>query len=454
MVLDSNTWEVIMNNIYNDVLISDAKGKVIYANNSSEYWFGLKKEDLIGKSVYELEKKKVFYPSVTRLVIESNNRQTIVQTTSTGKKLLLIGEPIFDKNHSMQYIVTYSQDITDVERLKSQIAEVEAELHKVKTELDYIKNESSDLVAASKPMKQIIQTAKMVAESNATVLIEGESGVGKNILAKFIHKSSKRKGAFVEINCGALPENLLESELFGYAPGSFTGADSKGKKGLVEEAENGTLFLDEIGELPLKLQVKLLTLIQEKKFFKVGESKPRYVDFRLIAATNVNLKKKIKQKKFREDLYYRLSVIPLYISPLRERKEDLSELIITLQNKYNNLHRKNKIFHPKTVDLLLNYSWPGNIRELSNVIERLILTVQSQTIQPEHIPENISNSSSVSMIDNIDNKSLQEILDEVELAILKKMKEKYRTTTEMAKHLGISQPTVVRKMQKYKEHFS
>jgi PAS domain S-box-containing protein len=453
---DSIFWKQVVDSIYNDVLITDSKGTIIYANNSSEYWFGLKKEELIGRSVYELEKEGIFSPSVVRLVLESNKRQTVIQDTVVGKKLLLTGDLIYNKHSKIQYVVTYSQDITDFERLKTYVAEVETELQKVKNELDSLIKQNiqpSKVIASSKQMKQIINTSLMIADSDATVLITGETGVGKNVLAKFIHENSRRKGAFIEVNCGSLPESLLESELFGYIPGAFTGANPKGKKGVVEEAENGTLFLDEIGELPLELQVKLLTLIQEKKFFKIGESKPRYVDFRLIAATNINLEEKIKKKSFREDLFYRLSVIPLSIPPLRERKEDLSELILLFKNRFNQQHNKNKDFHFQTIEYLLNYSWPGNTRELSNMIERLLLTISSPSILPEHLPENVLVDNSTNLLFQVGKKSMYELLDEFELNILKKAKQNYQTTTEMAKRLGVSQPTVVRKMQKHHRHF-
>ncbi|OCA91769.1 sigma-54 interaction domain-containing protein [Pseudobacillus wudalianchiensis] len=452
----SEFWEEILDGVYNDVLITDPKGRIVYANSSSEYWFGLREEELLGKSIYELEQKRVFYPSVVRLVLEKNKRQTIIQSTTAGKKLLVNGDIIFNQKGDIQYVVTYSQDITDFEKLKTYVAEVELELKKVKDELASLKNSkkwTNQMVAASRQMKQILNTALMVADSDATILITGETGVGKNVLAKFIHDNSERKGSFVEVNCGSLPENLLESELFGYAPGSFTGANSKGKKGVVEEAENGTLFLDEIGELPLNLQVKLLTLIQEKKFFKIGESKPRHVNFRLIAATHVNLEKKVKEKAFREDLFYRLSVIPLFIPPLREREEDLSEMILLFKNQFNHLHKKKKEFDPQTIDLLLRYAWPGNIRELSNIMERLILTVNSTVIFPDHLPEKVLLVDNSNPLHNIGKKTMYELLDDLELNILKKAKQKCSSTTEMAKYLGVSQPTVVRKMQKYKAHF-
>lgn len=449
-------WKGIVESIYSDVLIADRNGKIVYANKKSEFWFGVNLEDLIGVSVYELEKRRIFYPSVTRMVLETNQKQKIIQTTKTGKKLLLNGDILYNQQNEIQYVITYSQDITDFEKLKTYVNKVELELKTVQNELSILQksqNLSSKIVAASTKMKQILTTSTMVAEADTSILITGETGVGKNVLAHFIHERSGRKGPLIEVNCGALPESLLESELFGYVPGSFTGANAKGKKGLVEEAKDGTLFLDEIGELSFHLQVKLLTLIQEKKYFKIGESKPRFANFRLVAATHVNLEKKVAEKQFREDLFYRLSVIPLNIPPLREREEDLSELILIFIEKYNHLHQKRKEFNQQTVDLLIKYSWPGNVRELSNVIERLILTVEPTIIMPSHLPEKILAEGITNPLNKIGKNTLTELLTEVEINILKKAKNECKSTTEMAKLLGVSQPTIVRKLQKYRQHF-
>ena len=452
-LLNSEYWEEIMNGLYTDVVITDAAGIIVYANKATEYWFNMKKEELIGQSVFEFEKQKVIYPSVTRIVLESKKKQTIIQHTKTGKKLLITGDIIYGPNQEIKYVVCYSQDITEIEKLKAYLEEVENELQKVKSQLSMLQNGQRIYVpfmAVSEPMKQILKTVMMVADTDVSILITGETGVGKSALARYIHEVSERKGAFIEVNCGTLPEHLLESELFGYAPGSFTGAHPKGKKGLVEEAEGGTLFLDEIGEMSLNLQVKLLTLIQEKKFFKIGESKPRTVNFRLIAATNINLEKKVEEKLFREDLYYRLTVIPIHIPPLREREEDLSEMIQSFKEKFNHLHKKQKEFHPQTIELMISYHWPGNVRELSNTIERLILTVDSPVILPEHLPDKILLGGFANPLRKVGKSSLYELLDEFEASILKKAMQTCKSTTEMAKYLGISQPTVVRKLQKYK----
>lgn len=244
----------------------------------------MKREEIIGSSVFDLEKKGVFVPSITRKVLETEKKQTLIQTTRNGKKLLVTGNIIYDDHDQIKYIACYSQDVTELEELKAYVKKVEGELNSIKKELVELqlkKTTPSSIIAKSEKMKNVLRTIDKVAETDATVLLTGESGVGKTILAEHIHKTSKREGKFVSINCGSIPESLLESELFGYTPGAFTEANPKGKKGLVEEAHDGTLFLDEIGEMPFSLQSKLLTLIQEKKFYRIGETEAKTVNFRL-----------------------------------------------------------------------------------------------------------------------------------------------------------------------------
>lgn len=448
-------WEEIVDSINTDVIVADSKGNIVYSNSSVELWLNIKKNDIIGLSVMQLEKERVFYPSVVKRVLETGEKQTLIQETRSGKKLLVTGNIVYNDKNNIKYVVTYAQDVTELEKMKLYVKMIEGEMETIKSELKELQNKQSaapHIIAKSEPMKHVVSLINRVACSNTSVLLTGESGVGKTLLAEYLHNQSGRKGKFVTINCSSIPESLLESELFGYDAGAFTGANPKGKKGLVEEAKGGTLFLDEIGELPMNLQAKLLTFTQSKEFIRVGETTPISLDFRLVTATNVNLKERIKDGKFREDLYFRLSVIHIPIPPLRERREDLLSLIIELTQKFNQRHQQEKVLDHAVIDHLLHYEWPGNVRELANLMERLVLTVEDNLIQQEHIPkEFISNYRKENSFSfkALGDKTLPEIMQEFETQILQNVFARCKSTTEMARQLGVSQPTVVRKLQKY-----
>jgi transcriptional regulator with PAS, ATPase and Fis domain len=305
-------------------------------------------------------------------------------------------------------------------------------------------------------MKKVWSIINRVADSDATVVLLGESGVGKTAFARALHYGSERKEEpFIEINCGAIPASLFESEMFGYEAGSFTGASTKGKIGKVELAHNGTLFLDEIGELPLDMQVKLLKVLQEKTVTKIGSERAKHVNFRLIVATNQPLEEMIKKGTFREDLFYRLHVIPITIPPLRERKEDIAALLYHVLHKQNEKYKMKKFFHAEALDILVEHPWPGNVRELENTIERLVLTTDENSISPKDLPfytEKIkSDKEEWETLDTLTSQgmTLQQALAEVEKNWLIRAYRQCQTTYEMANALGISQPTVVRRLRKY-----
>ncbi|MGN7298152.1 sigma-54 interaction domain-containing protein [Ferdinandcohnia sp. SAFN-114] len=448
-------WEEIVENIYSDIIVADKEGKIVYANSSVEYWLDTKKENLIGYSVMQLEKEGIFYPSVVKKVLETEKKQALIQQTRSGKKLLVIGNIVYDENQKMKYVVTYSQDVTELEQMKMYVKMMEGEMESIKNELRELQNKQSadpHIIAKSEQMKNVVELINRVAHTDITVLFTGESGVGKSLLAEHLHNWSGRKGNFVTINCSSIPETLLESELFGYDAGAFTGANPKGKKGLVEEAETGTLFLDEIGELPMNLQAKLLTLIQKKEFFRIGDTKPKSVNFRLVAATNVDLIERVRLGKFRADLYFRLSVIHIPIPSLRERREDLLSLIMNLTQTFNSRYQQEKVLDHAVIDNLLQYDWPGNVRELGNLIERLVLTVEDNLIQLNHLPSKLVSSNlpdGALSVQALKNKNLPEIMEEVEAQVLKGAMERCNSTTEMSRYLGVSQPTIVRKLKKY-----
>lgn len=308
-----------------------------------------------------------------------------------------------------------------------------------------------EAVLHSKPMRDLAKTALRVAPYDTTVLITGESGVGKEILAQLIHRASERSNLpLVKINCAAIPDSLLEAELFGYEGGSFTGALREGKIGIFESARGGTLFLDEIGELPLALQAKLLRVIQEKEVMRVGGNRPIRVDVRIVAATNRDLRGLVAKGLFREDLYYRLNVVPLIVPPLRERKEAIPALVEHFLRKYNEYYKTTKKITPKGMRVLYEYSWPGNVREMENLIQKFILFFESDTITEQDVlrqvyPPSLSNEEYAPM----ELVTLDHAVAQAEKRLLEYALKQFRTTREIAAALHTSQSTVVRKLKKY-----
>ncbi len=311
---------------------------------------------------------------------------------------------------------------------------------------------SNAIIAYSVEMGRVLHLAGKVAQVTSTVLILGESGVGKEVVARFIHNASLRRNApFITINCGAIPQNLLESELFGYEAGAFTGAKRDGKPGMIEIASLGTLFLDEISDLPLDLQVKLLQVIQERRLTRVGGIQPIEVDIRIIAATNRDLAGMVEKGEFRADLFYRLNVVPIVIPPLRNRRDDVIPLIYHFLAKHNSAHGYNKTISREARESLTRYSWPGNVRELENLMERLIVTLEGEEISVEDLPAYVKGEADTGSLNVIVKgiMPLREAVEEVERQIIKHAQEKHETTYDMAEALGVNQSTVVRKIKKY-----
>jgi PAS domain S-box-containing protein len=451
MEIPSFDWSELLDTVHDDFMITDSTGLILYANAPTFNLYNMRREDLIGHTVEEMEQRKIFHPSITKLVLQTRKKETIIQETVIGTKVLVTGNPVFDEEGAIKYVISYSHDASELLRLQEYVNKMEEEMKQVRNELEQLRQQKhleDQIIVSSEKMKQVLAYALKISDFNVTVLLTGESGVGKNVIARFIHQQSGRRSSpLVEINCASIPENLLESELFGYEGGSFSGAKQHGKKGLVEAAEGGTLFLDEIGELSLSLQAKLLALIQEKKFYPVGGTKAKQVDFRLIAATNMDLRKKVREGKFRQDLYFRLSVVPIQIPPLRERTEDLHAMIMEFNHRFNVGYKLEKRILPQVIERLQHYDWPGNVRELENLVERLILTVDGPFIGVEHLPEYIAGEIQLPVQPD---KTLTEMLDEHEGMLIRQAYINHRSTTKLARFLGISQPTATRKLHKYK----
>jgi PAS domain S-box-containing protein len=441
------------------IYVTDGEGNTLRINSACERITGLRKDVVIGMNMREIVEKGMISASCTLEVLRTKSPTTILQRVKDGKVVIVTGTPIFDENGRIWRVVSCTRDITELNRLKNELEwerrwkdQYFSEL--VNTKVEHLSRGDGTFIARSEEMKKIVELAMRVARTDSTVLVMGESGVGKEVIAKFIHENGpRRKKAFMKINCAAIPESLLESELFGYEPGAFTGAISKGKNGLIELADGGTLFLDEIGEMPLALQAKLLQVLQERTFFRVGGNRPIEVDIRIIAATNRDLKKLVAEGKFREDLYYRLNVIPIFIPPLRERREDIPLLIFKFLKQFNSKYGLCRSFSNEAVDLLTKYSWPGNVRELQNLVEQMVVLACEDVILPEHLPDHIRNGQPKDKNNKINISgiiSFQEAVEEVEKQLFLSAYERCHNTYQTAKMLGVSQPTVVRKLKKYR----
>ncbi|EJP95202.1 sigma 54-interacting transcriptional regulator [Bacillus cereus] len=445
----------ILSSIYDEILVVNHKGELIrYSETVINDFWGSNLKDLLGKNLLDLEKKGLFSPSVTRLVLEKQKKVSVVQETKSGRKILAVGNPVFNENGELHRIIIASRDITEATRLKTELHEIKKISEQYKKELDDFKNKDrflKKLIYCSPKMEQIINQAKKIADFSSNVLISGESGVGKEVIAQAIHQLGNRSSKpFLKLNCGAIPETLLESELFGYTKGAFTGADKNGKEGYFKRADQGILFLDEIGEMPLHLQVKLLRVLQEQEVIPIGSTTPMKINVQIIAATNKSLEKMVESGTFREDLFYRLNVIPLRVPPLRERMEDVPVLAFHFLQQLNEKYNKNYHLTPDALSLLEFYSWPGNVRELQNMIERLVVSADDPVIEAEFVSKFLTTGYDFKKSKPVITRvlPLQEALHSVEEQLILLAMKQYKTTTKAAKALGISQSSVSRKYQK------
>lgn len=448
--------DAIINFSSDEILVADGEGTVLRANSVFEENFGVKVAEILGRKVEELEKRKVFFPSVTRLVLQKGSAQTVIQSQRNGRKLLATGTPAFNPDGGIFRVVVNTRDITRLNELRLRLEEAELVKNRYYQELVELRRSGTaagEILAESVPMLKLLATARKIAPVDSTVLLTGESGVGKGMVARYIHDYSvRRKKPFITVNCGAIPENLLESELFGYAGGAFTGARAEGKIGKLELAHEGTLFLDEITELPLPLQVKLLHVLQEGVISRIGETREIRLDLRIIAASNRDVAGLVSAGAFREDLYFRLNVIPLEIPPLRERPADIAPLALHFLERFNRKYHRRKRLDPAVFDYLTSYHWPGNVRELSNLIERLVIVVDGELIAPPHLPRHVIGRNAAEAgkaPPPFFPQPLEQAKENLEKEMLRQALQRCRSTYEIAALLKVNQSTIVRKLKKY-----
>ena len=449
--------EAIFKSSSDGIWLCDGNGKIININGASEKINAIKAKDVVGKNVREIVEEGLVDRSATLEVLETERQVSLLQyLKKTNKYLLVTGTPVFDEDGRISLVVVNERDMTQLNIMKEKLDQTRMETQRFKdelAELSLLELKEQEIIAKSEEMRQVLRVAVKLAKMEASnILILGETGTGKGLLAKFIHQySNRKKKPFIQINCAALPETLLEAELFGYEKGAFTGAREHGKIGLFELAHEGTLFLDEIGDLPLSVQAKLLKYLDDHEIMRLGGIKPKQVDCTIIAATNRNLEARSRQRKFRQDLFFRLNTFVMQIPPLRARPDDIFELANHLLDKYNRQYKLKRRISPSAMEQVKSYSFPGNVRELKNIMKMAVMMSESDLLD-DYILRNLKTS----VLEQSDygqkpgtKMSLIEEMLAFEKRLLQNAMTNFKTTREMARFLGINQSTVVRKIKKH-----
>lgn len=451
---NNRVLEALLDSSYDGIYITDGQGITLRINKAIERITGLSTVELVGRNMRDLVREGVFSESVTIKVLQERKTVTLIQRIKNGRRTLVTGNPVFDQSGEIIRVITNVRDITELNQLREELEQSQRLTMNGNNELTQLRIREmkiNDIVAKSEEMVNVLDLALLVARVDTPVLILGETGVGKEVIAQLIHRGSSRheKGSFLKVNCGAIPEELMESELFGYEGGAFTGARREGKSGIFELANEGTLFLDEVADLPLPLQVKLLRVLQDQEFMRVGGVKPIQVNVRIIAATNKDMEKLLQNGEFREDLFYRLNVIPIHLPPLRSRPEDVESLLEHYLRLFNRKYGVNKEMSNDLLNKLIAYNWPGNVRELANLIERLVITCRDKIISPRHLPSEYQQTLPVTESFSVTEMSLKKALESVEKEMIGNALRTYGSTYKAARVLGMSQSFVAKRAKKY-----
>ncbi|NDV90425.1 PAS domain-containing protein [Alteromonas sp. 345S023] len=447
MTVDLDTLQPVLDALQDGVFITNGEGMAITINHAYERITGLQRHKIVGRHVSELVKHNVISKSVSLEVIRERQPVTLVQTIMGDRKILVSGNPMFDSHGHIKQVVLNVRDVTELLKAKHAEEQLEQILSKFEEYNNALPNKSTHpgLLVGEKT-KDCYALARRVAPTKVKILIQGETGTGKTQLAQYIHQESDRSAnPFMALNCAAMPEGLIEAELFGYVPGAFTGASNKGKAGLLEVANGGTLFLDEIGDLPLSLQAKLLKVIEDNKYLPIGGTKLKSTNVRIITATHHDLTSAIAQGKFREDLYYRISVLPLKLLPLRQRQEEILPLFEHFLTQFCEQYHCVRTLSSEARELIMQHSWPGNIRELKNTAERLVVSTTENEIEVKDLPENLRYINTPTS--EVFGGSLKDQVKALESRLIESALHQYGTTRAAAQALGINQSTLVKKRQ-------
>lgn len=448
----------ILNTSIDGMYITDRHGMTLAVNRTYEHLTGLTAKDVLGKNIKDLVEDGTFDTVLNPDIVNSGKSMTRVQVTGTGRRVLLAGHPIFDYDEDVELVVTFVRDVTLMSQLQSQINHQRDLIDKFSANIQDLSG-TKTVVTESPKMKKLLTVLERVASTDATVLLLGETGVGKDVLAHKVHDMSDRASKpFFKVDCTSIPENLIESELFGYVAGAFSGASAKGKAGFFEIADKGTLFLDEIGELPLAMQGRLLRALQDGEIVRVGSTQPRKVNVRIVAATNRNLEKEVEEGNFRSDLFYRLRVAVVDVPALRDRREDILPLVHFFLDRYFHKYKKTMRLSPPAEDAFYHHNWPGNVRELENLMHSLVVTSSDGNISEADLPRvmrgarrHTESSTGVLQTDfaSFDGKSLKEIMAEIEKDVLLEALKVHGSIAKVATAMKVNRTTIFRKVRKY-----
>ncbi len=443
----------IFESSHDGLWLIDANGVVLKVNQAAEQIAETRTQRFVGRHVEELIKEGYFGKSVALEVLRTKKRISMIQFTRNGKKVLVTGNPIFDSDGQIIFVLSNVRDLAKLNLLQEMLEKVDSPplFH-----LDSNRSLAEDqrfpgVVCRSRGMSDVLERIRRVAPLDVTVLLTGESGVGKGTVCDLLHRlSPRRRGALIHVNCSSIPRSLMESELFGYEKGAFTGAGEKGKPGFFEMAQGGTLFLDEIADIPFDLQSKLLRFIEKKEIVRVGGVRQKKLNTRIVAATNQTLQVKIKRGEFREDLFFRINVVPIHVPPLRERREDIPMLVSYFLNRFNRMYGKHRKISQKALDYLCSFAFPGNVRELSNIVEQLVILSTHDCVEAEELPQHLRNEVETHALDiSMRNSGLREAVKEFERRLVMECLKKYRYQTKAASILGIDQSTLSKKLKRY-----